>query len=396
MAGGRGERLQALTRRRAKPAIRFGGQYRIIDFTLSNCLNSGIRRIYMLTQFASTSLERYIRHGWAMLFHSGLGEFLETRPPQQFAGPERYEGTAHSIYMNRDVISHEGHDLTLVLSGDHVYKMDYRKLIAAHRAAGADVTIACIQMPIEEARHFGVLAVDGRHRVTAFEEKPSVPTPLPGVLQSALCNMGIYCFSTDYLLCMLAEHFAVNPQGYDFGRDVFPRQLEQGVVIYAWEFEDENRKEQPYWRDIGTLDAYYEANMDLIAVDPLFNLYDKSWPIRCFVNQLPPAKTVFNWHDTGRVGMAINSLIAPGVIISGGRVEDSILAPEVRVHSWARIERSILLDRVEVGRGAVVRNAIIDSKVIIPPGAHIGVDEQEDGRRFYISQRGIRLVSDFG
>ncbi len=393
LAGGRGKRLIPLTEHRAKPAIRFGGIYRIIDFTLSNCINSGLRRIFVLTQFASSSLERHLRLGWCRLFRAELGEFLEARPPQHYSGREWYRGTADSIYRNIDMIEKEDNPYVLILSGDHVYKMDYRKMIEYHEIREADFTIACINRPIEEAKRLGVITVDRNLSVLSFDEKPEEPAPLPHDPTYSLCNMGLYIFNREFLLTVLAEEI-INPnEHFDFGHNIIPRLLNAGVKMSAYIFEDENRKEEPYWRDIGTIDAYYQANMDLVYVDPQFNLYDKSWPIRSFNTTLPPAKTVFNNARENRIGRAIDSVISPGVIVSGGSVERSILSPEVRVGSFADVYGSILFDGVGIGRGAVVRNAIVDVGVTIPPGAHIGVDLELDRQRYTVSDNGIVVVA---
>ncbi|MFH0765911.1 MAG: glucose-1-phosphate adenylyltransferase [Calditrichota bacterium] len=394
MAGGRGQRLHPLTRNRAKPAIRFGGLYRIIDFTLSNCLNSDIRRVSLLTQFASTSLERHIRNGWVHLFRPSLGEFIETRPPQQIAGREWYEGTADSIFKNIDILRLERAKRTLILSGDHIYKMDYRKLLAFHEEVDARLSVATVEMPLGEAHHFGVLGVDHTGKVTSFVEKSNEPPPIPGRPEFCLCNMGVYCFDTKYLMDILEDHFRCGESGADFGNDIIPKLVDHSEPIYAYPFEDENKKDKPYWRDIGTLDAFYDANMDLVEIEPYFNLYDREWPIWNFNTQYPPAKTVFNLYGERRVGVALDSLICPGVIISGGQVEKSILSPGVRIHSYAQVHRSILFDHVEIGRGAVVRNAIIESGVVIPEGARIYAGEPGIGERTTISDKGICVVTE--
>ncbi len=393
MAGGRGQRLHPLSRDRAKPAIRFGGMYRIIDFTMSNCLNSGIRQIYILTQYASSSLERYLRNGWLYLFRTGLDEFIETRPPQQYGGREWYEGTADCIYKNLNIIEKSGSKYTLILSGDHVYKMDYRKLLEEHWSNKADVSIACIKVPVELASQFGVIHVFPGGKIKSFIEKPENPPALPDDPASALCNMGVYCFTTDFLVQTLKEYYQNHESGYDFGKDIIPHLIENNSSVYAHTFVDENKKDEPYWRDIGTLDAYYDANMDLVAVDPLFNLYDMEWPVRNFNRQLPPAKTVFNNHEENRIGSAYDSLISPGVILSGAYVERSILSPEVVVHSFASVTNSILFDKVEVKRGAVVRNAIIDRQITVEEGDSIGVDLEKDAQRFTVTNHGRVIVA---
>jgi len=393
MAGGRGSRLFPLTKQCAKPAIRFGGIYRIIDFTLSNCLNSGIRRIYLLTQYASTSVERYIRHGWALLFRSEFHEIIETRPPQHVIDGEWYQGTAHCIYMNMDLVRQERQDNVLILSGDHIYKMDYRKMLEFHRDENADLTIACVDLPLENAQNMGVIEIDDDFRVKSFEEKPEFPKSIPGDPTKALCNMGVYLFRTKTLNEVLKADAEDNSSQHDFGRNIIPNMLNASSKVMCYLFWDENKKASKYWRDIGTLDAYYEANADLVEIDPLFNLYDNEWPVRGFFPQSPPAKTVFNWGNENRIGLALDSLLSPGVIISGGKVEHSILSPNVKVHSFSQIYNSIILDNVEIGRSCFIRNAIIDSNVIILPGTHIGLNPESDRQNYTLSDRGIVVVT---
>ncbi len=394
MAGGRGRRLFPLTRDRAKPAIRFGGIYRIIDFTLSNCVNSDIKRIYILTQYASTSLERYIRFGWAHYFRSDFDEFIETRPPQQIFSNEWYKGTADSVFRNIDLIQEEKYDGTLLLSGDHIYKMDYRKMIEYHRETGADVTVACLDLPIASAVNFGVLEAEENFRVRSFQEKPQNPAPIPNDSSKSLCNMGVYFFNNEVLYEVLEKDSENQESKHDFGHDIIPFLIENDFKVMAYKFLDENKKESKYWRDIGTIDAYYEANMDLVTIDPLFNLYDNSWPIKSFNPQLPPSKTVFNWQNENRVGMALDSLLSQGVIVSGGKVLNSILSPNVRIELYTQVSDSILFDNVVIGRGAIVHNAIIDQSVCIPDGVKIGVNYDDDNRRFHVSEKGICVVTE--
>lgn len=393
LVGGRGERLLPLTRKIAKPALRFGGMYRIIDFVLSNCLNSGVRNIYMLSQFATASLERHIKIGWGPLFRSELGEFIETRSPQQISGNEWYVGTANSVYHNLHLLEHDQSDGVLILSGDHIYKMDYRKMIRDHTENKADLTIACVEMPIADARNLGVLTVDDSLRVVSFDEKPNDPAPIPGNESRALCNMGVYFFSGKCLTEILKKDAEDDDSNHDFGKDIIPRLLAENAVVNAHRFEDENKKDRTYWRDIGTIDSYFEASMDLVAVDPLFNLYDQSWPIFNFNRQLPPAKTVFNSIGEGRIGMALDSLLSPGVIISGGISFNSIMSPHVTIHSWASVTNSILFDNVKIGRRALIRNAIVDTGVIIPENTQIGINREEDEKRYKISEKGICVVT---
>ena len=394
MAGGKGKRLFPLTSNRAKSAIRFGGIYRIVDFTLSNCLNSGIRQVYVITQYASSSLERHIRTGWSYLFREQFGEYIETRPPQQTEDTDWYKGTGHCIYKNLSVIRQEKPDAVLILSGDHIYKMDYRKMLKFHFQRKADLTIACVDLPLNEAKHMGVISVNKRYRIKSFDEKPDNPQGQPDNPEKALCNIGVYCFKPEILIDILKQDAGEEKSEHDFGRDIIPKMIGSGAKVISHLFWDENKKESKYWRDIGTIDAYYEANMDLVEIDPLFNLYDQDWPVHSFIPQLPPAKTIFNWQHSNRVGMAIDSLLSPGAIISGGYVEGSILSPKVRVRSYAEVYNSILLDSAEIGRNSIVRNAVIDHGVVIPPGMRIGVDREHDCAAYHVSEKGICVVSD--
>ncbi len=394
MAGGKGKRLYPLTRNCAKPAIRFGGMYCIIDFTLSNCLNSGIRRIYILTQYASASIERYIHRGWAYLFRSEFSEFIETRPPQHIDYPELYQSTANSVYQNLNLLKTENSESVLILSGDHIYKMDYRKMYGYHRDHNAELTIACVDLPLDKAKNMGVVEVDEKMNIIGFTEKPQFPKPLHHDADKALCNMGVYIFRVETLKEVLRKDAEDPASEHDFGKNIIPDLIASGAKVVAYQFWDENKKESKYWRDIGTIDAYYEANIDLLAIDPLFNLYDREWPIRCFVSQAPPAKTVFNWRDVNRVGNAIESMLSPGVIVSGGQVIHSILSPNVKIHSYSQVVSSILLDGVEIGRNAVIKNAIIDHNVVIPPGAKIGIDLEQDREIYTVSEGGITVVAE--
>ncbi len=396
LAGGRGTRLEPLTRDRAKPAVPFGGLYRIIDFTLSNCLNSGLRRICVLTQFKSHSLNRHIRNGWGFLAPES-GDFIDVLPPQQRIDENWYRGTADAIYQNIYSLERQRASEILILAGDHIYKMDYAQMIHAHREREADVTIGCIPVPIDQTRHFGILETDSENRVSAFLEKPATADPMPGDPHHALGSMGIYVFSTRLLFERLCNDAARTESNHDFGKDIIPQMLKDGCSVYAHHFHDENRKADPYWRDVGTLDAYYQASMDLIAIDPHLNLYDPSWPVRTFHPQLPPPKFVF--AETGRTGHsrrgeAINSMVCPGCVISGGQVHRSILAPGVRVNSYAVVEDSILFDGVDVGRYCRIRNAIIDKDVKIPPYTVLGYDADFDrARGFTVSEAGVVVVA---
>lgn len=391
LAGGQGERLMPLTRDRSKPAVPFGGMYRIIDFTLSNCLNSGLRKIFVLTQYKSTSLQRHIQLGWSPLFSAELSHWIHTVPPQLRVGQRWYEGTADAVFQNIYLIERERPSRVLVLSGDHLYKMDYSKMIEAHDREEALVTISAVEVPIDEARAFGVIEVDERHWITGFAEKPANPKPIPAKPDRALVNMGVYCFETEVLVEALRED-APQSSRHDFGHDILPSLVPSGRLL-AYPFVDENRKETLYWRDIGTIDSYYEASIDLVKVDPLFNLYDASWPLRSQPRQLPPAKTVFaQERPAGRLGIALDSIICGGVIVSGGRVERSILCPEVRINSWARVTECVLMDRVNVGRRAMLHRAIVDKGVHIPPGFEIGLDPDKDRERFHVTDSGIVVI----
>jgi glucose-1-phosphate adenylyltransferase len=389
LAGGAGERLFPLTKDRAKPAVYFGGPYRIIDFALSNCINSGLRRIFIATQYKSLSLNRHIRMGWSIVSEE-LGEFVEILPPQKRVGERWYQGTADAVYQNLYSIMREGSRHLIVLSGDHVYKMDYARMLRFHQERDAAATLAAIEEPIADASRFGIVAVDEEDRVTGFAEKPGNPPAIPGSPDFALASMGVYIFDTDVLVHAL-EADAAQPTEHDFGKDIIPALIHQ-VPVYAYRFYDENKKASKYWRDIGTLDAYFEANMDLCQVNPEFNLYDPEWPLRTYQPQAPPAKFVF--AETGqRCGQALDSVISPGCIVSGSTISGSVLCPNVRVHSFCHIEECILMPGVRVGRHARIRRAIIDRDVLIPRGALIGYDADEDRRRHTVTDSGIVVVT---
>jgi len=389
LAGGAGERLYPLTRDRAKPAVFFGGPYRIIDFTLSNCINSGLHRIFIATQYKSLSLNRHIRMGWSIVSEE-LGEFVEILPPQKRVSEHWYQGTADAVYQNLYSIVQENPQHVIVLSGDHVYKMDYAKMLRFHKERGAAVTLAAIEIPIQEAYRFGVLSVDEQDRVTGFIEKSKNAPTIPGSPDLALGSMGIYIFDTDVLLKAL-EADAAKPSSHDFGKDIIPALITE-LPTFAYRFYDENKKASKYWRDIGTLDAFYDANMDLCGVDPEFNLYDPEWPMRTYQPQAPPAKFVF--AEKSRRGEALDSIISPGCIISGSRVEGSVLCPNVRVHSYGVIEQSMLMPGVRVGRHARIRRAIIDRDVLIPRGAVIGFNPEEDRTRHTVTDLGVVVVTE--
>jgi glucose-1-phosphate adenylyltransferase len=392
MAGGKGERLAPLTKDRAKPAVPFGGIYRIVDFTLSNCINSGIRRIYVLVQYKSFSLARHIRMGWNVL-NAEVGEFIDVLPAQQRVDEHWYQGTADAVYQNLYSIHSDDPSDVLILAGDHVYKMNYKLMLDFHRESKAHLTIGVVPVPVEEAKDVGVIRVDQNNSVIGFEEKPKgEPRTIPGDPKHVYGSMGIYIFDRFILEEELNED-AQKDTKHDFGKNIIPQMIEKGDrKIMAYQFVDMNKKEALYWRDVGTLDAYYEANMDLIQVTPHFNIYDREWPIRTYQLQYPPAKFVFNQKVDNRRGLAVDSLVADGCIISGGSVKRSILSPNVRVHSFSEVEDSLLLEGVEVGRHAKVKNAIIDKQVKILPGAVIGYDKELDRKRFHVTPKGIVVV----
>jgi glucose-1-phosphate adenylyltransferase len=392
LAGGRGTRLHQLTERRSKPALPFAGTLNIIDFTLSNCINSGIRRIGVLTQYKAQSLIRHIERDWGFL-QSSLGEFIDVVPAQQQLDGRWYAGTADAVWQNLEIVREAEPDHVLILAGDHVYKMDYALLLADHVAAGADATVACIEVPLEEARNFGVMAADDSGRVLDFDEKPTQPRPMPDRPQSALASMGIYMFDAEFLCEQLALDAADPHSQHDFGLDLLPR-LVRTYHVHAHRFADSCVNmvgDRPYWRDVGTVDAYWEANMDLTRVVPELNLYDDDWPILSLQRQLAPAKFVFD--DSGRRGMAVDSVVSAGCIVSGATVRRSILFSKVRAHQHSLVEDSVVLPNVQIGRGVVLRRAIIDKGCVLPDGLTVGVDPQQDRARFHVSPGGITLVT---
>jgi len=389
LAGGAGERLAPLTRERAKPAVYFGGPYRIIDFVLSNCINSGLRHIFIATQYKSLSLNRHIRQGWTVVSEE-LGEFIEILPPQKRVGEHWYQGTADAVYQNLYSISRENPRYVVVLAGDHVYKMDYQKMLRFHQDMAAEVTLAAIEVPIEDGHRFGIVAVDETDRVTGFLEKPQDPPAMPGQPGLAMASMGIYVFDSDVLIKALEEDAADPASHHDFGKNIIPSLIGHGRT-YSYAFYDENKKSAKYWRDVGTIDAYYEAQMDLCQVNPEFNMYDPEWPLRTYMPQAPPAKFVF--AEDVRRGEARDSLVSQGCIVSGSRIYGSILCPNVRVHSFCTVEDSILMPGVRVGRHARIRKAIIDRDLDIPRGALIGFNPEEDKRRHTVSEGGVVVVA---
>ena len=391
MAGGKGERLAPLTLHRAKPAVPFGGKFRIVDFTLSNCINSGLRKIVVLTQYKSHSLERHLSLGWNFL-NQELGEYIMTLPPQQRVDEHWYQGTADAIYQNFYTIEKENPDYLIVLSGDHIYKMDYSKMLAYHRKTKADATVGAIEVPCKEASGFGIVEVDDDYRIIGFQEKPKKPKPIPGKEDHAFASMGIYIFNTKTVREFLFED-AAKSSSHDFGKDIIPA-MHKSCKVVAYNFRDENRKKAKYWRDVGTIDSYWEANLDLASVEPLFNLYDANWPIRTYQGQYPPAKFVFAQEfKGGRLGIALDSIVSSGVIISGGRVQNSVLSHNVRVNSYSEVHDSVIMERVEIGRHCKIRKTIIDKDVKVPSGTTIGYDLEDDRRRFTVSENGVVVVS---
>jgi glucose-1-phosphate adenylyltransferase len=390
LAGGAGERLYPLTRDRAKPAVTFGGIYRIIDITLSNCINSDLRKVYILTQYKALSLNRHIREGWNIVARD-LGEFVEILPPMKRVSENWYLGTADAVYQNIYSIGSEQPRYVIILSGDHIYKMNYERMLQQHRDSGADVTLGTILIEPEETHRFGVVEVAHDGRITGFQEKPK-KTELRSPYNPAMVDgsMGVYLFNTDVLIPVLLKDAEDPDSSHDFGHDILPRMVDE-YKIYSFNFIDENRKEALYWRDVGTLDAYYEANMDLISVAPVFNLYDEQWPIRTYQRQYPPAKFVFS--DPNRMGAAFDSMVSQGCIVSGGTVRNSILSPDVRVNSYCDVDSSIIFSHVNVGRHCRIRRAIIDRDVHIPEGSIIGYDIESDRQRYFVTDSGITVVT---
>ncbi len=389
MAGGRGERLKGLTEHRAKPATPFGGKFRIIDFVLSNCVNSGIRQISVLTQYKAQSLIQHVQRGWGYL-RGEFGEFVEVVPAQQQTGEHWYLGTADAVHQNLELILAHRPKHVLVLAGDHIYKMDYGPMIAYHVEKAADITVGVVEVSRDEARSFGVMTTTEWNRVTDFKEKPAEPDAIPGKPDRALASMGIYVFNTRLLEKLLVADAADPTSAHDFGKDVIPASINPRQV-FAYPFQDVKTRAQNYWRDVGTIDAYYEANLELVHVNPELNIYDEEWPIWTYQVQQPPAKFVLN--DTDRVGTAINSMVAGGSIVSGALVLGSLLFSNCKVDERSRIEQAVILPDVQIGKGCVVRHAIIDEGCEIPDGMQIGVDMARDRERFLVTEKGVVLVT---
>jgi len=388
MAGGRGSRLEDLTEARAKPATPFGGKFRIIDFPLSNCVNSGIRQIYVLTQYKAHSLIQHINRGWGYL-RGEFGEFIQIVPAQQQIGGHWYLGTADSIFQNLNLIREAQPEHVLILAGDHIYKMDYGPMIAAHTKREADLTVGVIQVPLHEATGFGVMTIDEGNRVTRFDEKPVNPHPVPGNPDVAMASMGIYVFNRDFLIDVLNADAANEKSVHDFGKNIVPESIEKHRV-FAYPFHDVKTRAQSYWRDVGTVDAYFRANLELIYVHPELNLYDADWPIWTYQEQLPPAKFVLD--DSGRVGMATNSMVSGGCIVSGAYVRQSLLFSSVTVDEGSEVIQAVILPQVKIGKHCRITRAIIDRRCVIPDNTVIGEDHAEDAKRFKVTAEGVVLV----
>jgi glucose-1-phosphate adenylyltransferase len=392
LAGGRGARLAELTDWRAKPAVPFGGKLRVIDFPLSNCVNSGIRRIGICTQYKAQSLIRHVQRGWSFI-DGRFDEFVELLPAQQRVTADWYRGTADAVYQNIDILRRHRRKYVLVLAGDHVYKMDYTRLLADHAASGAPMTVACIEVPLTEAAQFGVMTVDANRRVTAFDEKPARPAPMPGRPDQVLASMGIYAFDESFLYEQLIRDAEDDSSSHDFGRDLIPWLIRSGQPVHAHSFRNSCVNMSggtPYWRDVGTLDAYWEANLELTRVVPELNLYDRDWPIWSYQEQMPPAKFVFD--EDGRRGVAIDSLISGGCIVSGSKVRRSVLFTNVHVQDYCDIEDSVILPSVEIGKNVTLRRVIVDKHCRLPAGLVAGVDHAADRKRFHVTEGGVTVI----
>lgn len=389
LAGGRGSRLHQLTNWRAKPAVHYGGKFRIVDFPLSNCVNSGIRRISVLTQYKSYSLDQHIQRGWGSL-RGELGEFVELLPAQQRLGESWYAGTADAVWQNLDIIRQHNPKYVVILAGDHVYKMDYGTMIAAHVEREADITVGCIEVPLEQASSFGVMSIDDDQRIVQFLEKPKDPDPMPGSNDQALASMGIYVFNTEVLFRELLNDRDIAGSSHDFGKDIIPALMKTRKVM-AFPFRDPVTGGKAYWRDVGTVDALWEANLEMTGITPELDLYDSKWPIWTYQEQVPPAKFVFD--DEGRRGQAIDSMVAGGCIVSGAKVQHSLLFPRVHVDAYSEITDSVLFPKVQVGQNCRIKRALIDRGCVIPDGFEIGYDLEADRKRFHVSPKGVVLVT---
>ncbi|WP_455217727.1 glucose-1-phosphate adenylyltransferase [Kaarinaea lacus] len=388
LAGGRGSRLKHLTLWRAKPSVPFGGKFRIIDFPLSNCINSGIRRIGILTQYKAHSLIHHIQQGWGM-FRGEFGEFVELLPAQQRIQTSWYEGTADAIYQNIDIIRSHEPEYVLILAGDHIYKMDYGAMLAYHAKQKADITVGCIEVPLKQASAFGVMGINEDGRIKTFIEKPDDPEPMPGNTDHALCSMGIYIFNRDFLIEQLIKDADTPYSSHDFGKDIIPSILDK-YSAYAYSFRDELTGKMGYWRDVGTVDAFWAANLELIGIQPELNLYDKDWPIWTYQEQLPPAKFVFD--DPDRRGVAVDSLVSGGCIVAGATVQRSLLFSNVRLEPYAKVDQSVILPDVEIGEHCQILKAVIDRGCKIPAGTKIGINKEDDAKKYYVSPNGVTLV----
>ena len=392
LAGGRGSRLAELTDWRAKPAVPFGGKFRIIDFALSNCVNSGIRRIGVCTQYKAQSLIRHLQRGWSFL-EGRFDEFVELLPAQQRVTADWYRGTADAVYQNIDILRRHRRKYVLILAGDHVYKMDYTRMLADHVASGAVMTVACIEVPLADASQFGVMTVDADRRIRAFDEKPAQPAAMPGRPDTVLASMGIYVFDEAFLYEQLIRDAEDEGSSHDFGKDLIPWLIRSGLHVHAHAFRDScvnMSKGAPYWRDVGTLDAYWQANMELTRVVPDLNLYDIDWPIWSYQEQLPPAKFVFD--DDGRRGMAVDSIVSGGCIVSGSVVRRSVLFSQVRVQDYCNIEDCVILPNVEIGNNVTLRRVLVDKHCRLPDGLTAGVDAEADRKRFHVTERGVTVI----
>jgi glucose-1-phosphate adenylyltransferase len=391
LAGGQGERLNPLTLYRSKPSVPFGGKYRIVDFALSNCLNSGLRKIYVLTQYKSDSLNQHLYEAWS-IFNPELGEFIYSIPPQRKLNNDWYLGTANAIYQNLNLVSSDRKaKWVLILSGDHIYKMDYLKMLQYHIDSKADLSMACIDVNKEEGSRFGIVGVNDKYAVQSFIEKPANPPEIPDKPGYSFVNMGIYVFNASVLRSIFREMEERKIKSNDFGKDVIPYMVKENMNVLAYKFYDENRKDKSYWKDIGTIDSYFESSMDLISVTPEFNFYDYDWPMRTHQHQMPPGKTVS--HEGERVGRTLNSLICDGCIVSGGLVERSLLGPGVRVNSYSYVTDSIIMNNCNIGRHARIRRAIIDKNVVVPEGYEIGFDVDGDKKKYTVTESGIVVIA---